>query len=82
MYTEDLVIQSLNEHVHNLCVCQIKHIIINDASGVPGPRLQSFDMLVLEISLDVTIYLVVQMHLSRQKVVCCGQLTLHWTFDH
>ena len=22
------------------------------------------------------------MELSRRKVVCCGQLTLHWTLDH
>ena len=29
----------------------------------------------------VTVYLVVQMDLSRWKVVCCGQLTLHWTLD-
>ena len=24
--------------MHNLGVCQIKHVIINDASGVPRPR--------------------------------------------
>ena len=30
----------------------------------------------------VAFYLVVQMDLPRWKVVCCGQLTLHWTLDH
>ena len=29
----------------------------------------------------VAVYLVVQMELSRWKVVCCGQLTLRWTLD-
>ena len=29
----------------------------------------------------VTVYLVVQMGLSRWKVVCCGKFILHWTLD-
>ena len=41
-----------------------------------------FDVLVLEISLESpSIYLVVQMDLSRWKVVRCGKLALHWTLD-
>ena len=46
MYTE------YNEHVHRLGVYQIKHVIINDASSMPRPRLLSQLLLnVLEISL-------------------------------
>ena len=50
--------------MHNLGVYQIKHVIINDASGVPGHRLLTFDMLVLKISLGPPSFLV-QMDLSR-----------------
>ena len=29
----------------------------------------------------LAVYLVVQMNLSKWKVVCCGKLTLHWTLN-
>ena len=49
--------------MHNLGVCQIKHVIINDASDMLGPRLLNFDSLVLEISQGLLVYLEVQMDL-------------------
>ena len=53
--------------MYNLDMCQIKHIIITDASSsVPGPRLLSFDMPVPEIS-QGSPFIVVQMDLSKVK---------------
>ena len=43
-----------NEHMNNLGVCQIKHVIINDASSVPKPRLLNFDVFVLKTSLGAS----------------------------
>ena len=40
--------------MNNLDVCQIKHVIINDASSMPEPRLLNFDVFVLKISLGVS----------------------------
>ena len=48
----------------------------------PEPKLWSFNMLVLKISLVSLSNLVIQVDLSKLKTVRCGQLTLHCTLDH
>ena len=48
----------------------------------PGPRLLSFDVLVLEISFGLLPILWNRWTFQSERQFFCGQLTLHWTLDH
>ena len=72
MYREDLVIQWA--HAQSRCVPDYQWCKRRARARLLW-RACSWDFT------RVTVYLVVQMDLSRLKAVCCGQLTLHWTID-
>ena len=68
--------------IMGVCTCQIR-VITTHVHTARRARAKAA-MLWRACSQDFTrvaVYLVVQMDLSRWKVVCCGKLTLHWTLN-